>query len=218
MKKLISKHAAVIVLFVLVVGIIDGGIGIGKILESVFIQNPSQIEWDNAIEATESIHIPDESASKTEDEPITLVSVDEIEKDFRTRLSDDPALGAAEMAWVDACIGTHFLGEFYDECNGERASAINLARVRWMKDRDSYNRTLAAFLTYLDTAGKVEAVEVKSGLDDQMYMNPNTTDHVPDDIVMETLNHDGYFLYYTSDANGTKVTVPFRLKPVGLFS
>ena len=150
-------------------------------------------------------------SGKTEDELIALVSVEEIEKDFRTRLGYDPALGAGDMAWLDANTGTRYLGEFYDECKGEWASTINSAKVRWMKDQASYYRTLAAFFTFLDSAEKVEVVKVKSGLDDQMYMNPFTTDHVPDVIVMETLDHDGYFLRYTFNIKGEKITVAYRI-------
>lgn len=150
-------------------------------------------------------------SGKTEDELIALVSVEEIEKDFRTRLGYDPALGAGDMAWLDANTGTRYLGEFYDECKGEWASTINSAKVRWMKDQASYYRTLAAFFTFLDSAEKVEVVKVKSGLDDQMYMNPYTTDHIPDVIVMETLDHDGYFLRYTFNIKGEKITVAYRI-------
>ena len=150
-------------------------------------------------------------AGKTEDDLIGVVSVEEIEKDFRTRLSYDPALGAGDMAWLDANVKTRYLGEFYDECKGEWASTINSAKVRWMKDQTAYNKTLAAFFTFLDTAEKVEVVKVKSGLDDQMYMNPYTTDHVPDVIVMETLDHDGYFLRYTFNIKGEKITVAYRI-------
>ena len=150
-------------------------------------------------------------AGKTEDELIALVSVEEIEKEFRTRLGYDPALGAGDMAWLDANVKTRYLGEFYDECKGEWASTINSAKVRWMKDQAAYNQTLAAFFTFLDTAEKVEVVKVKSGLDDQMYMNPYTVDHVPDVIVMETLDHDGYFLRYTFDIKGEKITVAYRI-------
>ena len=150
-------------------------------------------------------------AGKTEDELIALVSVEEIEKDFRTRLSYDPALGAGDMAWLDANVKTRYLGEFYDECKGEWASTINSAKVRWMNNKTAYAQTLAAFFTFLDSAEKVEVVKVKSGLDDQMYMNPYTTDHVPDVIVMETLDHDGYFLKYTFNIKGELKTVSYRI-------
>lgn len=150
-------------------------------------------------------------SGKTEDELIALVSVEEIENNFRTRLSYDPALGAGDMAWLDANVGTRYLGEFYDECKGEWASTINAAKVRWMNDQGAYNQTLAAFFAFIDTADKVEVVKVESGLDDQMYMNPYTTDYVPDVIVMESIDHEGYFLRFTFSIKGEPKTVAYRV-------
>ena len=150
-------------------------------------------------------------AGKTADELVKLLAASEFDLDLRVRASYDPALGAAVMAWFDANLGTRFLGEFYESCKGNWAETMNEAKVYWMENHSDYDRTLAAFFAFLDTADKVEVVKVTSGLDDQMYMNPYTKDHVPDIIVMETTNHDGYFLRYTFDIKGEKVTVAYRI-------
>ncbi len=149
--------------------------------------------------------------NKSVDEMIALVSVDEIEANFRDRLSRDPALGAADLAWFDASLKTRYLGEFYDECKGEWASTMNSAKVRWMEYQDIYNDTLSAFFKFLDTADKVEVVKVAGGLDDQMYMNPFTVDGVPDIIVMQSLNQQGYFLKYTLNIKGEIKEVAYRI-------
>lgn len=150
-------------------------------------------------------------ANKTEDELIGLASVEDVENDFRGRIAKDPVLGAGDMAYFDSLTKTRYLGTFYDECKGEWASTINLAKDRWMKDKAAYENTLAAWFAFLDTADKVELVKVTGGLDDQMYMNPYTVDLVPDIIVMETTDHDGYFLRYTFNIKGEEIKVAYRV-------
>lgn len=150
-------------------------------------------------------------ANKTEDELIGLASVEDVENDFRGRIAKDPALGAGDMAYFDSLTKTRYLGTFYDECKGEWASTINLAKERWMKDKGAYENTLAAWFAFLDTADKVELVKVTGGLDDQMYMNPYTVDLVPDVIVMETTDHDDYFIRYTFNIKGEEIKVAYRV-------
>lgn len=131
---------------------------------------------------------------------------------FRNRLNQDPALGAADMAWFDANLGTRYLGVFYDECNEHWDAAINKAKSEWIDDPDAYFETLDAFFMYLDSAVNVEIREQKN-LDDQMYMNPFTVNRIPDVIVMETDEHEGNFLVYTFMIKDTKkVEVAYRLE------
>lgn len=140
------------------------------------------------------------------------VEVEEIDKDFRNRLRADPALGAADMAWFDSLLGTRYLGVFYDECDEEWDKAMNAAKEAWIEDYEDYFDTLDAFERYLDSATKVEVVKVDKRLDDQMYMNPYTKDGIPDIIVMETKDHDGYYLKYTFTIKETKtVEVTYRI-------
>ena len=131
-------------------------------------------------------------------------------RDFRERLALDPALLAGDSAWLDAIVGTRYLGTFYEECKGEWASTINTAKRAFMEDQLLYYKTLDAFFLFLDSA---ESVELKQGLDmdDQMYMNPFTVDGVPDLIVMETRDHEGWFLVYTFVIKGQKFEVAYRI-------
>lgn len=133
----------------------------------------------------------------------------EYDADFRERLRNDPALGAAAMAWADANLGTRYLGEFYESCKGDWAKTINASKEIFRKDPELYTETLNAFFKMLDSA----EVKVTDGnnLDDQMYMNPYTVDDIPDVIVMETPDHTGTFLTYVFTIKGTgKVEVSYR--------
>ena len=131
--------------------------------------------------------------------------------EFRMRISIDPALGAADMAWFDSIMGTRYLGLFYDECDKEWDKAMNQAKQVWMAKPDKYLETKEAFFKFLDSATSVEIRERK-GLEDQMYMNPYTVDGVPDIIVMKTSEHTGKFLVYTfTIKETTKKEVAYRL-------
>ena len=133
----------------------------------------------------------------------------EYDTDFRERLRNDPALGAAAMAWADANLGTRYLGEFYESCKGDWAKTINASKEIFRKNPELYTETLNAFFKMLDSA----EVKVTDGnnLDDQMYMNPYTVDGIPDVIVMETPDHTGTFLTYVFTIKGTgKVEVSYR--------
>ena len=131
------------------------------------------------------------------------LTASEYDADFRERLRNDPALGAAAMAWADANLGTRYLGEFYESCKGDWAKTINASKEIFRNDPELYNDTLEAFFKMLDSA----EVKVTDGnnLDDQMYMNPYTVDGIPDVIVMETPDHTGTFLTYVFTIKGTGV-------------
>ena len=116
--------------------------------------------------------------------------------DFRERLKWDPALAAADTAWLDAKVGTRYLGEFYESCKGDWAKTMNAAKDRFAADQMAYYEDLDAFFAFLDSAVKVEVRECQS-VTDQMYMNPYTKSGVPDIIVLETTDHSGYELVYT---------------------
>lgn len=130
---------------------------------------------------------------------------------FRNRMRLDPALAAADMAWLDAIVGTRYLGTFYEECKGEWASTINTAKEGFMNDQSVYYKTLEAYFSFLDSAKSVELRYVDAGLDDQMYMNGYTVDGVPDVIVMKTLDHDGWFLTYVFVIKDQKFEVSYRI-------
>ena len=131
--------------------------------------------------------------------------------EMRTRMSKDPALAVANMAWLDAIVGTRYLGEFYESCKGDWAKTINLAKVRFMEDQGLYYQTLNAFFAFMDTADAITLDYQTSDLDDQMYMNPKTVDGVPDVIVMTTTDHSGYFLTYTFYIKEVAFKVAYRI-------
>ena len=144
--------------------------------------------------------------------PDCSVTPEAMDVAFRNRLNQDPALGAADMAWFDANLGTRYLGVFYDECDEEWDRAINKAKTDWIASPDDYFETLDAFFEFLNSAVSVGIREQKD-LEDQMYMNPFTRDHVPDVIVMETDEHEGTFLVYTFVIKETKkIEVAYRIE------
>ena len=130
--------------------------------------------------------------------------------DFRTRLAKDPALGAADIAWLDANVGTRFLGEFYESCKHDWAKTINAAKERWTENPNEYSKTLAAYFAYLDKA-EISIAKKGHNITDQMYMNPYTTDGVPDIIVLKTKQQDGPFLVYTFKIKGNTFEVEYRI-------
>lgn len=141
------------------------------------------------------------------DESKTAKDYDE---EFRKRIKLDVALGAADMAWFDANLGTRYMGAFYDECDEKWDAAINYAKERFMGDQVLYYKTLDGFFAFLDTATKVEITQAK-GIEDQMYMNPYTSNGIPDVIVMKTDEHTGWFLTYTFIIKGQIFEVSYRI-------
>ncbi|MDO5480311.1 MAG: hypothetical protein Q4F58_01375, partial [Candidatus Saccharibacteria bacterium] len=133
------------------------------------------------------------------------------DKNLRYRMVEDPALGAADMAWHDALTGTRYLGVFYDECESKWDAAINKAKEDWIGCSADYSETLEFFFEFLSKAEKVELRYVDKKLDDQMYMNPETVDYIPDVIVMETDEHTGWYLVYVYKIKDKKVEVMYRI-------
>lgn len=130
-------------------------------------------------------------------------TVSGIAREHRERLRVDPALGAADIAWADALLGTRYLGEFYESCKHDWAKTINAAKERFMEDHEAYDEVLDAFMKMQAKA----KVYVQDGeiMEDQMYMNPYTVDGYPDVIVLKTPNHKGKFLVYEYTIKGTGV-------------
>jgi len=144
-------------------------------------------------------------AEDEEEEPIAA----DFDQDLRERMAVDPKLGAAVMAWMDANVGTRYLGTFYEECKGEWASTMNTAAERWMENEEEYLATLDAFFGFLDNAEDV-TLKTGKGITDQMYMNPFTVSGVPDIIVMETDQEEGLFLVYELRIKGNIFEVMYR--------
>lgn len=131
--------------------------------------------------------------------------------ELRFRMQWDSALYAADSAWLDANVGTRYLGEFYESCKGDWAKTMNKAKEAFAKDQMVYYRSMDAFFAFLDSAVSI-TVERSEGLTDQMYMNPYTADGVPDVIVFETSDHEGWFLVYTFVIKETEtVKVAYRI-------
>ena len=129
-------------------------------------------------------------------------TVADYEADYRETLRNDPAIGAADMAYHDAVLGTRFIGKFYDECSGKWDAAINAAKEAFIADPTLYHETLKQYFAFRDTG--TTTVETRdSGLNDQMYMNPFTVTGIPDVIVMETDDHGGKFLVTTYVIKGS---------------
>ncbi|MBR2725360.1 hypothetical protein IKE97_01780 [Candidatus Saccharibacteria bacterium] len=132
------------------------------------------------------------------------------DEEFRSRIVEDPALGAADMAWLDAIVGTRYLGEFYQSCRGDWAKTINRSKEEFIANPVLYSNTREAFFKFLDKA--TVTVETRLGLEDQMYMNGYTKDGVPDVIVLKTKNHSGKFLVYTFKIKGNTFRVGYRIE------
>ncbi len=63
------------------------------------------------------------------------------DKEFRERISKDPALGAADMAWFDFNVKTRYLGVFYSEADEQWDAAINKAKDAWVESEEKYKET-----------------------------------------------------------------------------
>jgi len=117
----------------------------------------------------------------------------------------DPVIGAAILAYVDKICGTRFDGEFFDVSRNS-AEAINLAKDRFIEDPELYATKLEAFFSFVESAAyKISVVHYTSGIRDQMYINPFTGNDIPDVVVFETVQEDGYFLRFDLKIKGSTV-------------
>lgn len=130
--------------------------------------------------------------------------------EFRERLKKDPALAAADTAWLDANVGTRYLGEFYESCQHDWAKTMNEAKERFAADQSAYYKNLDAYFRFLDAAESV-TLEPCHGVSDQMYMNPYTPTGNPDVIVMRTDDHSGWELVYTFRIKDNIKKVAYRI-------
>ena len=138
-------------------------------------------------------------------------SAADYDAELRERMKWDTALAAADTAWLDANVGTRYLGTFYESCKEDWALTINDAAYTFSQDQQAYYKNLDAFFAYLDHAKKVEVREC-SNVTDQMYMNPFTKSGVPDVIVLLTDNQVGHELVYTFEIKGNTFEVAFRIE------
>lgn len=131
------------------------------------------------------------------------------DQELRSRMSIDPALSAAVMGYVDAKLGTRYLGTFCDgEDKDEWATIINNTKQYWLTDVADYDATLTCFFDLLNRASK--RLETAEGTD-KMYMNPATIDGTPDVIIRDTKN-SGTYLIYTWQIKNAKFEVAYRLE------
>ena len=137
------------------------------------------------------------------------ITVAEIEQDFRNRLAEDPMLGAADIAWLDAKLGTQYLGSFYAEEN-DWARAINNAVYKFSTDQGLYYETLDPFFAFLDSAVQVNVRDCQAVVD-QMYANPHTASGIPEVVVFKTTDHSGQELVYTFSIKGNVYEVAYRI-------
>lgn len=133
----------------------------------------------------------------------------EIEDDFRSRLKTDPMLGAADIAWLDAKLGTQYLGSFYAEEN-DWARAINSAVQKFSTNQVLYYETLDVFFAFLDSAVQVSVRDCQAVVD-QMYANPHTASGIPEVVVFKTTDHSGQELVYTFSIKGNVYEVAYRI-------
>ena len=146
------------------------------------------------------------------EEIVEMLDAQQVKAEQIKRMYDDPKLGAADMAWMDSIAGTRYLGVFYSAAKEQWDVAMNDAADTWAKDEQVYFQTLNAFENWLDSATEVKIEYRSKGLTDQMYMNPYTPSGVPDIIVMETSDHEGWFIVYKFTIKETKTfEVAYRI-------
>lgn len=129
--------------------------------------------------------------------------------EFRKRLKADSMLGAADIAWLDAKLGTQYLGNFYAEEN-DWARAINNAVYKFSTNQGLYYETLDPFFAFLDSAVQVSVRDCRAVID-QMYANPHTASGIPEVVVFKTSDHSGQELVYTFSIKGNVFEVAYRI-------
>lgn len=138
------------------------------------------------------------------------LTAEDYDRELRSRMAKDVALTAGDVAWIDAIVGTRYLGEFYESCKGDWAKTINVTKEAWLADQGAFYQTLNSVFAFMDKASVTLDYQT-SGLDDQMYMNSMTADGVPDVIVMTTTDHTGYFLTYHFLIKDQEFQVAYRI-------
>ena len=131
--------------------------------------------------------------------------------EFRKRLKADPMLGAADISWLDAKVGTQYLGDFYEKAENNWARAINNATEDFSSKQTKYYETLDPFFAFLDSAIQVSVRDCQA-VEDQMYANPHTNSGIPEVVVYKTTDHSGHELVYTFSIKGNVFEVAYRIE------
>ncbi len=139
------------------------------------------------------------------------MTVEQADAEFRARLAKDPMLGSADISWLDARVGTQYLGDYYAQAENNWARAINSATADFAKDQTKYNKTLDPFLAFLDSAVQVSIRDCQAVVD-QMYANPHTASGIPEVVVYKTTDHTGHELVYTFSIKGNVFEVAYRIE------
>ncbi len=139
------------------------------------------------------------------------MTVEQADAEFRARLAKDPMLGSADISWLDARVGTQYLGDYYAQAENNWARAINSATADFAKDQTKYNETLDPFLAFLDSAVQVSIRDCQAVVD-QMYANPHTASGIPEVVVYKTTDHTGHELVYTFSIKGNVFEVAYRIE------
>ncbi len=128
--------------------------------------------------------------------------------DLKNRMMIDPALTAAEMGACDRAFGTRFIGEYYDRCQGDWMSAMNLAKTKFMEmTKSAYLANLDRFFEFLNSLEK--RVEYRYRIR-PLLMNPFTASGVPE-IQEGFIEGEGWCLVYTFYTNAQALEVVFRI-------
>ncbi len=138
-------------------------------------------------------------------------TAEQADAEFRARLKRDPMLGAADISWLDAKVGTQYLGDYYAQAENNWARAINSATESFAQDKTKYYETLDPFFAFLDSAIQVEVRDCQA-VEDQMYANPHTASGIPEVVVFKTTDHSGHELVYTFSIKGNVFEVAYRIE------
>ena len=201
----------ILLLLILFSEIAWGGFGFKEAKADAAMQtNNSQVQWYHFYNGELQLDEDESNNYNFGPNPIQSgLSATDYDRIFRERLKVDPALAAADMAWADAVVGTRYLGEFYETCQHDWATTINWTKERFIADQVLYYQSLDAFFTFLDAADVT--VRECRGVSDQMYMDPYTSDGVPDVIVLLTDDHTGYELVYKFRIKENTFEVAYRI-------
>lgn len=125
--------------------------------------------------------------------PITASTAEGARDELLSRMSKDPALTAATAAWLDANMGTNFMGEFYDSVKGDWSAAINKAIDNWTADPTVFRNVYSSTSAFIRYQCWVKLTHDSGTLHDMMYMLPSvyTSKGHPEVIVMLTNHQKG---------------------------
>ena len=142
------------------------------------------------------------------DEEGAVLTAEWLHPELVRRMTDDPALGAAAMAWVEINTGVKFLPGYYNPDREGWMNIINRKIDEFILSPDCYCQCLEPFIRYLANANEVD-VRACTQVTDQMYMysDGRTRSQV---VVFESKDCSGYELVYTFIIKGNVHEVAFR--------